>query len=134
MYFILECSKLKFLWYSYQLFSPESTSNNNCIGITCCYMCYIIMNTLWSFLFQHGLFLIHWSNIRSGLMTCFETFYIKGFSLVATKMYCVCRLFLYLTALDWLRPGELQEVPPKNGYFQINFIILARGNFLIKLY
>ena len=26
----------------------------------------------------------------------------------------------YLTALDWLRQEELQEVPPKNGYFQID--------------
>ena len=25
-----------------------------------------------------------------------------------------------LTALDWLRQEELQEVPPKNGYFQID--------------
>ena len=24
----------------------------------------------------------------------------------------------YLTALDWLRQEELQEVPLKNGYFQ----------------
>ena len=28
--------------------------------------------------------------------------------------------YSYLTALDWLRQEELQEVPPKNGYFQIN--------------
>ena len=27
---------------------------------------------------------------------------------------------LYLTAIDWLRQEELQEVPPKNGYFQID--------------
>ena len=39
--------------------------------------------------------------------------------------------FEYVTALDWLRQGKLQEVPPKNGYFQINFIVLARGIFLI---
>ena len=39
-------------------------------------------------------------------------------------------IFDVLTVLDRLRPGELQEVPPKNGYFQINFKILARGNFL----
>ena len=25
-----------------------------------------------------------------------------------------------LTAIDWLRQEELQEVPPKNGYFQID--------------
>ena len=25
-----------------------------------------------------------------------------------------------LTALGWLRQEELQEVPPKNGYFQID--------------
>ena len=28
-----------------------------------------------------------------------------------------------LTALDWLRQEELQEEPPKNGYFQIYFRI-----------
>ena len=27
---------------------------------------------------------------------------------------------IYLTAIDWLRQEELQEVPPKNGYFQID--------------
>ena len=26
----------------------------------------------------------------------------------------------HLTAIDWLRQEELQEVPPKNGYFQID--------------
>ena len=29
----------------------------------------------------------------------------------------------YLTALDWLRQEELQEVPTKNGYFQIDLWI-----------
>ena len=27
---------------------------------------------------------------------------------------------MFLTAIDWLRQEELQEVPPKNGYFQID--------------
>jgi hypothetical protein len=47
----------------------------------------------------------------------------RGFMLPQLKTN---RKEIDLTALDWLRPGELQEVPPKNGYFQINFIILAR--------
>ena len=34
-----------------------------------------------------------------------------------------------LAALERLRPGVLQEVPAKNGYFQINFIILVAGIF-----
>ena len=31
-----------------------------------------------------------------------------------------CIISTYLTAIDWLRQEELQEVPPKNGYFQID--------------
>ena len=45
----------------------------------------------------------------------------RGFMLPQLKTN---RKEIGLTALDWLRPGELQEVPPKNGYFQINFISL----------
>ena len=29
-------------------------------------------------------------------------------------------LFYILTVIDWLKQEELQEVPPKNSYFQID--------------
>ena len=55
-----------------------------------------------------------------------------GFELEYTPSSKLCSIFSWiwventafqifdLTAIDWLRQEELQEVPPKNGYFQID--------------
>ena len=55
------------------------------------------------------------------ISTLFIVHYLKKFP-PAHLFYPACLLdsWEYLTALDWLRQDELQEVPPKNGYFQID--------------
>ena len=37
-----------------------------------------------------------------------------------SRQYFFDTNYFHLTAIDWLRQEELQEVPPKNGYFQID--------------